>query len=289
MPLVVNSNMASLIAQRNLSVNNINLNRSLERLSSGFRINKASDDAAGLTISEQLRSKIRGLKTALQNSQDGISILQIAEGSLSVINENFQRIRELTVQAANATNNRDQRAAIESEIKARLEDNDRIVQSTSFNGISLLTGSTTNARLQIGSDSGLSTDTLDIANALANAAATALGLLGATTSSGFTTTASILFSTGTVARKFLNDVDVALAAVSSRRALIGAFQNQLDSTIQNITLGIENFTSSESRIRDLDIASENAMLTRNQILQQASISVLSQANQTPQAVLRLLQ
>ncbi len=288
MPLVLNTNISSLVAQRNLSTNTSNLSKSMEKLSSGFRINRASDDAAGLAISETLRGQIRGMKTAFQNAQDGISILQITEGSLSVINDNLQRIRELTVQAANDTNGENQRDAIEAEIKKRLEDNDRIAAAAAFNGINLLDGTASAARLQIGANSDEAENTLDVASALATATVTALGLMGATTSTGWQTIGSIDFTSGSVARQFLNDLDAAINVVSARRSLIGAFQNQLDSTLQNLSLGIENFTSSESRIRDLDIAQETAQLTKNQILQQASVSILSQANQSPQLVLSLL-
>ena len=289
MPIFINTNVTSIVAQRNLANNTEKLNQSLERLSSGYRINRAADDAAGLTISENLKSQINGINTALQNAQDGISILQITEGTMSVMTDNLQRIRELTVQAANDTNARAQRSAIESEIQARLEDNQRIVKAASFNGIKLLTGSATNARLQIGAESTLSTNTLNITSALATTTATAMGVLGAATSAGFTTISAIQFTTGSVARKFLNDVSAALNQISARRAKVGAMQNELNSTVQNLQLSNQNFTASESRIRDLDVASETARLTQLQILQQASISILSQANQTPNLVLKLLQ
>lgn len=288
MPLVVNTNISSLVAQRNLNNNTVSLGKSLERLSSGYRINRAADDAAGLTMSETLRGDIRGMKMALQNVQDGIGILQIGEGSLSVMNENLQRVRELVVQAANDTNSDDQRNAIELEIKARLEDNDRIASAASFNGIMILDGSETNARLQIGPDSSSAQNTIDITSALASSQASAIGLLGAGTSAGFTSIDDIDITSGSVARQFLADVDVAINAISSRRSRIGALQNQLESTISNLTMGLENLSASESRIRDLDMASESAIYVRNQILQQASVSILSQANQSPSLVLSLL-
>jgi flagellin len=287
MPLVVNTNVSSLLAQRNLTNNTSAVNKSIERLSSGYRINRAADDSAGLTISETLRGNVRGLKVALQNAQDGISILQIAEGTLSVVSENLQRIRELTVQAANDTNSTDQRGAIVQEIQTRLRDNERIVQASQFNGIKLLDGSATNARLHIGYGAESTLNTLNISSALASSDSTALTLLGS--SSKFQAISSISFQSGNDARNFLLDLDKSIGKVSSRRSLIGAYQNQLDSSIQNISLGLENFTSSESRIRDLDVAAESANLTKNQILQQASVSILSQANQIPNLVLKLLQ
>lgn len=300
MPLVVNTNVSSLIAQRNLSTNTNMLNKSLERLSSGYRINRAADDAAGLTISETLRSQIRGINTALQNAQDGISILQITEGTLSVVTDNLQRVRELTVQAANDTNGVAQRDAIESEIKARLFDNQRIVQAANFNGIKLLNGSALLAlgsvRLQIGPNADIVENTLDITRALDTASMQMLGMfvdsLNPALGSYSTTWDSISFINflnNSNARTFLMDIDRALASVSARRSLIGAIQNQLDSAIQNLSLSGENFSASESRIRDLDMAAETANLTKAQILQQASVSILSQANQAPGLVLRLLQ
>lgn len=315
MPLVVNTNVASLAAQRNLSLNTFNLNRSLERLSSGFRINHAADDAAGLQISETLKTGIRGMQKALQNTQDGVSMLQISEGSLSVIGENLQRVRELTVQAANDTNSDVQRDALELEIQARLRDNQRIVTATQFNGIALLSGQQVGSyeiRLQIGPDESLEVDTLNITSILATTYATAIGLLeggGANTSAGWGSIGSINFAStlitifiggggvpittvagaGTIARAFLGDIDRAISAISSRRALIGAVGNQLESILQNLNLTRENYIASESRVRDLDMAQETANLTKNQILQQASASILAQANQTPSLVLGLLQ
>lgn len=291
MPLVVNTNIASLIAQRNLTQNTTNVNRSLERMSSGYRINRAADDAAGLTISETLRSDIRGMKMALQNVQDGVSMLQIAEGALSVVGENLQRVRELTVQAANDTNSPEQRDAIESEIQARLQDNERIASAINFNGIKLLDGSTLSARLQIGANSNINEDTINITNAFATTTGSAMGLFndGVTpTSAGWNSIASIDFTTGSRARAFLTDIDNALSAISARRSEIGAYQNQLESVVSNLTLGVENFTASESKIRDLDMAAEMASQVKNQILQQAAVSILSQANQAPTLVMSLL-
>ncbi len=289
MPIVVNTNIASLIAQQNLSVNTNNVNGSLEKLSSGYKINHASDDPAGLSISETLNSQISGIQTALQNAQEGNSILQVAEGTLSVIGDNLQRIRELTVEAANDTNSSTQRAALASEIKARLNDNQRMVQAAQFNGINLLTGSAVSARLQIGPDASIADNTINIASVLATATATAIGILGAATSTKWGTIGSINITNGSVARSFLGEIDKAIQAISSRRTLIGAYQNQLSSAISNLQLGSQNLTSSESNIRDVDVAAESAKLTQSQILQQASVSILTQANQTPSMVLKLLQ
>ncbi len=285
---VINTNVASLIAQRNLQISSDAYTASMEKISSGYRINKAEDDPAGLTIAETLQGQILNINTALQNVQDGNSTLQIADGTLSVVTDNLQRIRELTVQAANDTNSSAQRLAIENEIQSRLNDNQRIVQAATFNGVNLLTGSAKGTLLQVGPNASTSMNTINIGSALGTATATAMGLLGATTSTHWNTVGSIDFTNGDKARAFLNDIDRALSAVSQRRSLIGALQNQLGSATKNLQMNSENFSASESRIRDVNIASETSNLTKNQILEEASVSILSQANQAPQMVLKLL-
>jgi flagellin len=287
MPLIVNTNVSSLISQRNLGNNTMNVQRSMERLSSGFRINHAGDDAAGLTISESLIGQIRGTQQAVRNANDGVSILQIAEGALTVIGDTLQRVRELTIQAANDTNSTTQRNAIEQEIQTRLNDLDRIAQATAFNGINLLDGSAAGALLQIGANSTLATNTLDITTALADAQTAAIGIVGGAAT--FANVAAINITSSAVARNFLDDVDTAIGAVTAQRSTIGALQNQLESVDQNLQLAVENFSSSNSRIRDLDMAEESANFTQSQILQQASVSILSQANQFPKLTLQLLQ
>ncbi len=286
MSIVVNNNIASLIAQRNLSTNSSNLVKSIERLSSGFRINRAADDAAGLSISENLRGQIRGNKQAINNIQDGISMLQIAESSLGVINENIQRIRELSVQAANDTNSSVERKAILCEIGARLEDINRIAKATKFNNISLLNNLPTDPAivLQIGASAETSTNTITIGNGVLTQATS--------TSIGINLTTGVLDGTtfwdSTSIRSYLTTLDTALSDVTSRRSNLGAYQNRLESALSNLTITNENIQNAESRVRDLDIAQETANMTKYQILQQASASVLSQANSLPQVALRLL-
>lgn len=279
MSVVINNNIASLIAQRNLTQNTTSLTKSFERLSSGFKINKASDDAAGMSISEHLRSQIRGTKQAINNVQDGINLLQIAEGGLSVISDNIQRIRELCVQVANATNATAEKQSVIDEIKARLEGIDNISKTTKFNKISLLDGTATNTMLQIGANSD-STSILSIKPLLTTSTLGALGI--ALNASGNTWT-------GAQIRTYMDKVDSALNKVVARRSSIGAYQNRLQSTLENLNIMNENVESSESRIRDLDIAKETANMTKYQILQQASSSILSQANKLPQLALSLLQ
>lgn len=277
MSLVVNTNVASLNAQRYLKNNTSFLNKSLERLSSGYRINRAADDAAGLQISEALRGQIRGVSQAINNAEDGNNLLSIAEGTLSVVQDNLQRIRELTVQAANDTNGTAQRDAITQEINARIADIDRITAAAEFNDIKLLSTSTpASLRIQVGANEVVAEDTLNIASALGDATASTLGV------------GSVDVSTNSAALAFLATVDDALDEVGRRRALIGAQQNQLDSAISNLNITLENFQASESRIRNVDVAKEASQLTKYQILQQAAAAILAQANQTPALALRLI-
>lgn len=280
MALVINTNVASLNAQRNLGVNTSFLQKSLERLSSGYRINRAADDAAGLQISENLRAQIRGVSQAINNAQDGVNLLSVAEGTLSVVQDNLQRIRELAVQAANDTNGTEQRDAIEQEIQARISDINRITQATEFNGIKLLSTTTPGSfRIQLGPNEVAAEDTIDIAatSALGDARATTLGI------------GNLDLGTNSTALTFLGTVDAALTEVSRRRAAIGALQNQLDSAISNLQITNENFQAAESRIRNVDVAAEASRLTRYQILQQAAASILAQSNQSPFLALALLQ
>jgi flagellin len=276
MALVINTNVAALRALRQLNTNTSGLNQSLERLSSGYRINRAADDAAGLQISENLRRQIRGVNQAISNSQDGNNMLSIAEGSLNVINDNLQRIRELTLQAANDTNSQTQRDTIAQEINQRLSDIDRIAQSADFNGQKILDGAFASFRLQVGPNNDNTLDTIDVGSALGAADTTALGI----------TTA--VFTSSQDARDYLTEVDTALDAVGNRLALVGAYQNQLDSAISNLEITRENYEAAESRIRNVDVARETSNLTRFQILQQVSASILAQANQTPALALTLL-
>ena len=289
MAIVVNTNVASLIAQRNLTNNSQNLAKSIERLSSGYRINRASDDAAGLSISENLRGQIRGNQQAINNIQNGINMLQIAEGGLSVINENIQRIRELCVQAANDTNSSVERDAILSEINARLSDIDRISLSSKYNNIGLLDG-TASTTLQVGAGSELSTNTISIQNSvLSRATISVLGYNASTAPNGIALSVTGATWTSTAIRSYLDILDDALSDVTTRRSNIGAYQNRLESALNNLDVATENLQAAESRIRDLDIAKETSNLTKYQVLQQASASVLSQANGLPSVALRLLQ
>jgi flagellin len=279
MAINVNTNVSSINAQRNLESNTKAYNTSLERLASGFRINRSADDAAGLQISETLRTQIRGSKKAQENAQDGINVLNIADGAQGVVQDNLQRVRELTVQAANDTLATAQRSAIATEINARRDDIDRIASSTKFNGVSLASSSApTSFKIQLGPNSSSTNDSIDVVS----------GLGSISTSSGGLNVTTANVSTATAAQAYLDVVDTGLANLNTKRAALGSLSNRLETAIQGLSVNIENLSSSESRIRNVDVASESAALTRNQILQQAATSILGQANQAPQLALSLI-
>lgn len=289
MALVQNTNITSLIAQHRLAINSKNLNQAMERLSSGYRINKTSDDAAGLTISQNLVSQIRRMKQASNNIQDGIGVLQIAEGAMSVIGENLQRIRELTVQAANDTNDANSRQSISNEIQALLQDVDRIAQSTNFNGINLLNGAPpTEAFIQIGPNSSPGTNSVDLAPVLVDSSSAGVGIVGPATAAGFLTVGAVSLVDNLTARNFLTDVDTAIRQINLNRSNIGSLQNKLDSAASNLGIAIENFSQANSQIRDTDVAADTSTMTQAQVLTQAATIVLSQTNELPQMILDLL-
>jgi flagellin len=271
MGLRINQNIEALNAHRNLNSTAGSLSKSMEKLSSGLRINRAADDAAGLAISEKLRGQVKGLNQAVRNAQDGISLIQTAEGALNETHSLLQRMRELSVQAANGTLNTGDRGAIQKEISSLLAEVDRIATTTEFNTASLLNGSATNLSFQIGANTGQS-----VTITIASADKSALGISG------------LDLSTTTGANSAIASIDSAIALVSGSRADLGAIQNRLEHTISNLGVAAENLQASESRIRDVDMAQEMMVFTKTQILQQAGTAMLAQANQTPQAVLQLL-
>jgi flagellin len=258
MGIRINTNVEALNAQRNLSVTAVSFGKSVEKLSSGLRINRAADDAAGLAISEKLRSQVRGLNQAGRNAQDGISMVQTAEGALTEVHSMLQRIRELAVQYANGTTDSDSQASIQAEVdELQLAIGD-IASNTKFNGVSLLTGGAS-TDFQVGADQG---QTLTVAFG------------------DIDTSAAVVSDISTV--------DTAIAEISTLRGTFGAAQNRLEHTVNNLAVAAENLAASESRIRDLDVAAEMVNFTRAQILQQAGTAILAQANQAPQSVLSLL-
>lgn len=278
MPIYSNTNISSLTAQRSLGINTSSLNKSLERLSTGYRINRANDDAAGVQISELLRVNIRGSQKALDNSQDGINVLNIADGTYETVTNALQRVRELVVQGASDTNGTDQRNAIKSELDQLSSEIDRIIRTTKFNGITLLDGSKTSFFLQVGAN-GTTNDSINVASVFANNLTANLGV----------DVANLTVDSTTNAQLTLNHLDTAIGTITSRRATLGAFINRLESTTQNLQISIENQTAAEARIRNVDVAAESSKLVSSQILQQAASSILSQANQTTSLALSLIQ
>jgi flagellin len=298
MSIYVNTNVQSVFAQRALGGNTFDLQKSIEKLSTGYRINRASDDAAGLSISEKLTSQIRGLEKAEQNIGDGISLVQTAEGALGVVQDNLQRIRELTVQAANGTNSENELAAIQREVNARVTTIGDIAANTEFNSKTLLTGAAAsattfgNTTLQTGSDQGQTTAiNFTLMNSSINT--TAVGSIGENAInlnaiSAGSTTVNNQAGAAAGARTSLDDIDDMINNVSRMRSELGASQNSLESKADYINIAKENAMSSRSRIKDVDVAKESSQMIKSQILQQTSAAMLSQANQTPQLALNLL-
>ncbi len=280
MPLYVNTNVSSLFAQRNLTRSTMSQQKSLEKLSTGLRINSASDDAAGLAISDRFRARIRSLDQAQRNANDGISVIQTAEGSLEQMTNLIHRLRELSVQSANGSLTDGDRLFIDEEFQTLVNEIDRIAGGTSFNGLKLLNGSASGGLVfQVGADN-TSLDKISVS--IANNQTSRLG-------TGGTKLNTQGVSTITKSQTSLGVIDAALAQISTERANLGASQNRLNVTIDNLGTSIENLSASNARIRDADIAKETALLTRAQILVQAGVSVLAQANQAPQVALQLLQ
>ncbi|HYA52901.1 MAG TPA: flagellin [Streptosporangiaceae bacterium] len=288
MGLRINQNIAAFNAYRNLSVTDSQMAKSLEKLSSGFRINRAADDASGLAISEGLRSQIGGLKVAVRNAQDGISVVQTAEGALNESQAILQRMRDLAVQAANGgSQDATAQAAADTEYQQLNNELDRIANTTKFGSQTLLSGSY-NGTFQVDSStatgSTIGVDLTAATGALSGLTITGLDSTGLGTGGG----ATDLTST-TNATTAIGVLDSALQDVSTVRAKLGAYQNRFEHTINNINVAVENLSASESRIRDTDMASEMVNFTRSQILSQAGTAMLAQANQQPQSVLKLLQ
>ena len=273
---------SSIFVQNMLSSNTKNVNKSLSMLASGYRINKASDDAAGLQISESLRSQIRGSEQADNNVQDAMNMLNTVDGSFSTITDNLQRIRELAVQGANDTLGADQRSAIKTEMTQLVNDIDRIANSTSFNGKNVLS-SISSFKVQVGAESASSTNVLDLAtnSAVGRLNASSLGIKSGTTPTiGASTNASALQS--------ISKIDVALQRLNNRRSAVGAVTNRLQNASSNLKIQVENFSASEARVRNVDVAKESANMIKNQILQQASVSLLGQSNSQASMALKLI-
>lgn len=265
------NNMMAMNAHRQLSINQGGVGKSIEKLSSGLRINRAGDDAAGLAISEKMRGQIRGLRQASRNAQDGISLIQTAEGALNESHAILQRMRELAVQSATDTNTDDDRAELQKEVGELLEELDRIANNTEFNTETLLDGDFADKVIHIGANSG---QALEVT--IGDMTASGLGVDG------------LDISDQTGADGAIDTIDEAIETLSGQRAQLGAWQNRLEHTIANLDNAAENLQAAESRIRDVDMAHEMMAFTKYQILQQASTAMLAQANLAPQSVLQLL-
>ena len=292
MAITLATNVASLSAQRHLSKPQHHLNKNLGRLSSGLRINSAADDAAGLAISEALKSQIRSLKQAERNAMDGVSLLQTSESAMNEISAILTRMRELSIQSANGTLGSTERGFLNTELNALTDEINRIAEVTEFNGLNVLNGSHASAVNALDFQVGIqAASTNQISVIIDDMHASQLGL-NAASSGGVAAAASldaIDITTVSGALAALNTIDQAISDVSSNRADLGAAQNRLEVTISNLQSANENLSAANSRIRDVDIADETASMARHNILMQSGVSVLAQANQLPSIALSLLQ
>jgi flagellin len=271
MTQVINTNLMSLNAQRNLNTNSSSLATAVQRLSSGLRVNSAKDDAAGLAIAERMNTQIRGMNVAIRNANDGISLAQTAEGALGQITEMAQRMRELAVQSRNATNTAADRANLDAEYQQLADEITRTIANTSFNGLAILGADAGTQEFQVGPGS-TANDRISI---------TTTTLTGVFTAGNILTTAAVDTAMGAI--------DTLLTTATSHRATYGAAQNRFESVISNLQVSAESQTAARSRIMDADFAAETAAMTRAQVLQQAGTAMLAQANQMPNTVLQLLQ
>jgi len=279
---VIQTNVAALNSQRNLYRTNISLNETFQRLSSGFRINSAKDDAAGLQISNQLTSQINGLTVGIRNANDGLSVAQVGEGAQQEITNILQRMRELAISAANGTtaDNGPEKTALDSEYQQLVLEIQRITTTTNFGSTALLDGTFGTKTLQVGANSG---ETINIEMVDARSLAVVIG----TGTSAAPAPSTIL--TVSLASAELSQIDASISTIDTNRAQLGAVQNRLSSTISNLSNIIENVSASRSRLRDADYALETSNLAKGQVLQQAGLSILAQANSSSQGVLSLLQ
>ena len=282
---VINTNIASLNAQRNLSTSQSSLATSMQRLSSGLRVNSAKDDAAGLSIATKMDSQIRGMSQAVRNANDGISLAQTADAGLSTATDALQRMRELAVQAANGTNTTTDSKALDTEYQALGAEVVRISVDTKFNGSSILNSTSTATTIQVGANGG---QTISIPKVDLETFARTLNLTGSTTSTTTSLTGTTVALGLTAANAALTKLDTALTGVNGLRADLGAVQNRMGYAVSNLQSGVENQSAAKSRIMDTDFAAETANLSRSQILQQAGTAMVAQANQLPQGVLALL-
>jgi len=282
MPLTINTNIASLNAQRNLNMSQGSLATSMQRLSSGLRVNSAKDDAAGLAIAERMNAQSRGMNVAIRNANDGISMSQTAEGALSQVSNSLQRMRELAVQARNATNSSSDKDSLNKEFSQLQQEISRVLAGTTFNGKHILGADATSLTFQIGANT-TADDTITIATTDMSQDTTITAVTN--TSTALIDASATLGAIGSV----IDNIDKALDSVNDTRATYGATQSRFDAIITNLQVGVENQSAARSRIMDADFASETANMSRSQVLQQAGTAMVAQANQLPQQVLKLLQ
>jgi len=282
MPLTINTNIASLNAQRNLNMSQGSLATSMQRLSSGLRVNSAKDDAAGLAIAERMNAQVRGMNVAVRNANDGISMSQTAEGALSQVSNSLQRMRELAVQARNSTNSSSDKDSLNKEFAQLQAEIGRVMGGTTFNGKHILGADATSLTFQIGANT-TANDTITIATVDMTLDTTITAVTNSTTAviDASATSGAI----GTV----IDNIDKALDSINDTRATFGATQSRFDAIITNLQVGVENQSAARSRIMDADFASETANMSRAQVLQQAGTAMVAQANQLPNQVLKLLQ
>jgi flagellin len=281
MPQTINTNIASLNAQRNLNASQTSLSTAMQRLSSGLRVNSAKDDAAGLAIAERMNAQVRGMNVAVRNANDGISLAQTAEGALSKVGDALQRMRELAIQSRNATNSSSDKDSLNKEFMELQSEIGRVLGGTTFNGKHILGADATTLTFQIGAN----TTADDVINI------TTENLTTATDITAVTSTAAAIDATATIGdiAAVIDDIDAAIDNVNNTRATFGATQSRFDAIISNLQQSVENQAAARSRIMDADFAQETAAMSRAQILQQAGTAMVAQANQLPQQVMRLLQ
>jgi len=285
-PQTINTNLNSINAQRNMSMSQSSLAVSMQRLSSGLRVNSAKDDAAGLAIAERMTSQVRGMNVGIRNANDGISMSQTAEGAMGKVADSLQRMRELSVQAANATNSNSDKDSLDKEFGELAKEVQRVLGGTSFNGKNVLGADAGAFKFQVGANT-TSNDTIDITTTDMTAAATLTTVAG-TDNTGLGRAVIDNTANATTIQGVINNIDAAITTVNSERALMGASQSRFDSVISNLQISVENQSAAKSRIMDTDFAAETANLSRSQILQQAGNAMVAQANQLPQQVLSLL-
>ncbi|WP_374519896.1 flagellin domain-containing protein [Hydrogenophaga sp.] len=278
MMTTINTNVMSLNAQRNLASTGASLATSMQRLSSGLRVNSAKDDAAGLAIAERMNAQVRGMNVAIRNANDGISLSQTAEGALGKVGDSLQRMRELAVQARNSTNSDEDKDSLDKEFQELASEIERVLGGTTFNGKAILGAEAGSLTFQVGANT-TTNDTISITSTNLTTDASITAVTGATIDNT---------STETTLKDVIDDIDTALDTVNSQRATFGAAQNRFDAVIANLRVSVENQSAARGRIMDADFAQETANLSRTQILQQAGTAMIAQANQSPQNVLSLL-